>query len=279
MKIICIAILLFCSSLQGEILPSTTIDDVETHLEEGALILLNLAEVVLDTPTMLGSQAWRKYVRSRVEPAVHDALTLYVAKHVPFVLPENQTGALIARLQNEKRAVLGFTSRGRNEWYGTYVPDVDLMTKAWLQQVKVDFSQTELPVEWSHLQQDFSAYFHDGIIYTTNTLEKGELLASMLTSAHYSPSKIILVDDKIESLKSVEAHLQKLDVPFVGLAYSRPHPPFDPCTAHVQLIFWLMMGELLSDQEAFMAGLNYYPDMEPESFFKALVDLVLVNEN
>lgn len=272
------ALLVFFSLLQGEILTSNTTADIETHLEEGTLVLLNLAEVVLDTPTMLGSQAWRKYVRSRVEPAIHDAVTLYVAKHVPFVSPESQTGPLIAKLQNEKRTVLGFTSRGRNEWYSTFVPQVDQMTQSWLQQVKVDFSQTQLPPEWASLDRDFSAYFHDGIIYTTNTLEKGELLASMLTSAHYAPSKIILVDDKVDSLKSVENSLEKLAIPFVGLAYSRPHPPFDPCTAHVQLIFWMMMGELLSDQEAFFAGLNYYPDMEPESFFKALVDLVLANE-
>lgn len=101
--------------LQAEIIKTSRIEKTVQETPEGALILFNIAEVLMDTEMSLGTQAWRKYIRTRVNPQMHDEITLYVFKHVAPKTPEPQTAAIIAQLQKQGFPVLAFTSRGRHE--------------------------------------------------------------------------------------------------------------------------------------------------------------------
>ncbi|MGZ3632803.1 MAG: DUF2608 domain-containing protein [Parachlamydiaceae bacterium] len=278
MKLLVTALLLLLSSIQplsGEIIASSQIEEISSHVDDRTLIFFNIAEVLTNTETSLGSSSWRRYLRSRVDSNIHDLLTLYVFKHVPSKSADSQIPLLIQSLQEQGIAVLAFTSRGRNAWYSSNIQKIDLITEKVLFSLGLDFSKTTLPPELKNLSIAFSNYYHDGIIYAGNTLEKGALLEEILDTTNYRPSKIIFVDDKIDSLQGIEEALECLHIPFIGLAYEKTkisHQNFDPMIATIQLE-WLMLNQrLLSDEEALRLKNDMFSDIDPENYFRSLID-------
>ena len=228
----------------------------------------------MDTESSLGSQAWRKYIRTRVDPKLHDELTLFVFKNVPPKTPEAPTAGVVARLQKKGIPVFAFTSRGRHEWYSSQIPDVDLLTERLLGQIGIDFSLTKSPFSSPQKALAFSNFFHDGIIYATNSLEKGEVLEKFLDATDLHPSKIIFVDDKADSLATVEAEMKKRGIPMKGFAYSRTsltHANFDPMIASIQLDRLISSGKSLSDEEASQIKAQMDPQPDPEAYFQQVI--------
>lgn len=260
------SMLFFAGSLNAQIIKTTQIQDVKAEITDNTLVLFNIAEVLMDTETSLGTQAWRKFIRTRLDAKLHDEITLFVFENVPPKSPEPSIPELIKEFQAKGVTTFAFTSRGRHEWYTTQIPDIDLITEKLLRQIGIDFSKTKLNEKLSALPSLFGDYFHEGIIYTTNTKDKGELLREILEKTGYRPSKIVFVDDKVDSLISVENTLSKLNIPFVGYAYSRTakdHANFDPLVANIQLDWLIMHGRVLTDDQA--------TTIKNESFYK--VDL------
>lgn len=257
----------------------TNTNDITKVLREvdnrNTLVLLNLAGVVLDSEISLGSQPWRQYVRSRLSSHLHDELTFYVFKNVPSKAMQNDTAESIKTLQGKNIPILGFTSRGRHEWYNSQINGVDTVTESALNQIGVDFSKSRLPMELSDLDTIFGDYFHAGIIYGTNQYDKGELLETLFRITKYEPPKVVFVDDKLESLKSVEAAMKKENIAFVGFSYSRPieqQPKFDPMVANIQLDSLITSGKILSDEEARQMKIKFYSDTDPDLYFQQVVD-------
>ncbi len=261
------------ASDQSKIVTIDKIEEVETSSD--ALILFNIAEVLMDTETSLGTQAWRKYVRSRVDSKLHDALSLYVFKHVPPKSPEPAIPELIQKLQAQGAPVFAFTSRGRGEWYKTKIPGVDQLTEEMLKKIGIDFSKTALPSELAQIDLLFSAYYHEGIVYTTNSVDKGELLTALLEKTGYNPRQIIFVDDKADSLKSVAIAAEKKGIAFKGYAYTRTskdHKDFDPMIAHIQLDWLLSHNTLLSDAQAAEIKAKDHSETNHEAYFLQLIE-------
>lgn len=257
--------------LSADIIKINKIEPIEENIDDNTLVFFNIAEVLMDTESSLGSQAWRKYVRSRVDSKLHDALTLYVFKNVPPKIPEKETAQIIQRLQKKGVFVYAFTSRGRHEWYSTQVPDIDLLTEKLLRHVNVDFSQSRVPARLT----DFQDFFHDGIIYATNGYEKGEILSQFLDKAHLRPSKIVFVDDKADSLATVEKVLQEKGIPLKGYAYQKTsldHAQFDPMVANIQLDYLLSHGKVISDQEALALKSKLDPQLSHEDYFRQVIE-------
>lgn len=271
-----LGIIVCCLPLGADIVKTVKIEDVlSQEMDEKTLIFFNIAEVLMDTEASLGSQAWRKYLRSRVEPRLHDELTLFVFQHVPPKTPEIATADVLAHLQQRGLPVFAFTSRGRHEWYGTQVADVDLITEQLLRQIRIDFSQTSLPASFAHIDTVFGDYFHEGIIYATNAFDKGEMLVKFLDAANLYPSKIIFIDDKADSLKSVEEVLQERGIPLTGFAYSRTslnHAHFDPMIANIQLDWLISYGQSLTDEEADQMKALLDPQLDHEEYFHQIVE-------
>jgi hypothetical protein len=209
-----------------------------------------------------------------VTPQIHDELTLYVFNHVPAKTPELQTASVIAQLQEKGFPVLAFTSRGRHEWYGSQMEEIDQLTEEALCKIGIDFSHTKLPANFEKLHSDFGEYYHGGIIYATNAYEKGEILTKLLKDTNYFPSHIIFVDDKADSLETLKAAAEKMGVPFTGYAYSRTaknHAGFDPMIAHIQLDWLISYGQILSDQEAEQIKEDQFKEMDSEAYFFQLI--------
>lgn len=248
-----LSIFFLASSLSAQIIKTSNIQDIREEIVDNTLVLFNIAEVLMDTETSLGTQAWRKFIRVRLDSKIHDELSLFVFENIPPKSPESSIPELISELQSQGLITFAFTSRGRNEWYTSQIPNVDLITEKLLLQIGIDFSKTQLNKELLLLPSLFAEFYHEGVIYATNNKDKDELLLEILERTGYRPSKIVFVDDKVDSLISIEKTLNSLNIPFVGYAYSRTskdHANFDPFIANIQLDCLITYGQVLTDDEA-----------------------------
>lgn len=62
--------------------------------------------------------------------------------------------------------------------------------------------------------------FKHGIFFA-GSRDKGESLMTLLKACKYKPEVVIFVDDKIKNLKAVEKAVEKADIKFVGILYTR----------------------------------------------------------
>lgn len=268
-----LSIIFLIGSLNAQIIKTSNIQDIREEIVDNTLVLFNIAEVLMDTETSVGTQAWRKFIRVRLDSKLHDELSLFVFENVPPKSPQTSIPKLISELQSQEIMTLAFTSRGRNEWYTSQIPNIDLITEKLLLQIGIDFSQTHLNKELLLLPSLFSDFYHAGVIYATNTKDKGKLLLEILEKTGYRPSKIVFVDDKVDSLIAVEKTLNSLNIPFVGYAYSRTsqdHINFDPFVANIQLD-WLITFEVLTDDEANEIKNEQYLNIDLQQYFKEVI--------
>lgn len=262
------------SNVNAVIIKTTNIDEAREEITDDTLVLFNIAEVLMDTETSLGTQAWRKFIRTRLSSKLHDELTLFVFENVPPKSPETSIPELINELQAKGQVTFALTSRGRHEWYSSQIPDIDLITEELLLQIGIDFSQTQLPEELSLLPSLFEDYYHAGIIYATNSKDKSELLLEIFDKTGYRPSKVVFVDDKIDSLISIEKTFDNLNIPFVGYAYSRTaqnHADFDPVVANIQLDWLITAGQVLTDEEAIAIRDEQFSNVDLQTYFEEVV--------
>lgn len=261
--------------LSSEIITTNDIRIVPFRASNDSLVLFNIAEVLLNTETSLGTSAWRKYIRKRLTPKQHDLLTLLVAKEVPPKVVEKRTPLIIESFQRKNIVTLAFTSRGRHEWYTTQIPNIDLLTEDLLHKIGIDFSLTTLPDGLQILNDQFSDYYHAGIIYTTNDLDKSELLQRIFAATDYRPSSVILVDDKLENLESVQQAMHQLNIPFTGILYNRTaegSADFDPMVASIQLDILLSRNRVVNDNVAKKFKERKLKDVDPEIYFQQVID-------
>lgn len=260
------------------------IEQILPAIENDTLVLFNIAEVVMDSQTDLGTSAWRKYVRNKAPMCnkplpynIHDELTLLVARKVPSKAVETITPPLIEMLQRQGLPVLAFTSRGRTEWYTSEVQGVDQLTEDLMHELNVHFEASQLPTAFQDLENGpYSPYYHHGIIYA-NHMEKGEFLMQLLQDTGYLPAKIVFIDDKYDSLEGVEKVLQELGIPFEGFWYSRTthdHKNFSPMIAHIQLQSLIFEDQILSNEEAARIVNERYSDVDADQFFYDLLQRI-----
>lgn len=262
--------------LNAEIIQINNIDEIRSLIKENTLCLFDIDDTLIDNPSCLGSPPWRSWVRPQfanwqLEPAIFDALTLYIAKKAPYKAVESSTSALIADLQKEGVAAFGFTARGRSQWYGTDVAGVDKYTHAQLKRVGIDFSKSLIPAD---LVLDESFYY-DGIIFARH-IPKGELLDKLSINMNYIPQLIIFVDDRLEQIESVDAALEALGIPSFCCWYCRSaldRNDFNPLVSTIQLEYLLHRNTYLSDEDAAKLA-NESPNINPEAHLKEILNVI-----
>lgn len=270
------------TTANAEIIETKHVADILPSVEENTLVLFNIAEVLTDSEISLGSSPWRQYLRSkkatlpnRPNCSVHDALTWLVFNQVPHRPVEPNTPGLIKELQQDGIAVAAFTSRGKSEWYTTNVQGVDTITESVLASLDINFINSSLPFVFIQVEgSSFLAHYRNGIFYSDH-MEKGDFLKQLLQDSGHLPKNVVFVDDKLDSLKSVEAALNELNIPFQGFWYTRTkenYKNFSPMVAHVQLDVLIKEGKIVSDHEAQMIIDRQYPDVNPDVFFFELLE-------
>lgn len=270
--------LTFYPSLSSDIISTNEIQDIKPAIKSPkTLVLFNIAEVLTDTPTSLGSSPWRKYIRKKVTSQQHDKLTLHVFKFIPHKAVDDKTPTLIRELQENDYPVMAFTSRGRHEWYASQISDIDLLTEDVLMRMAIDFPQSTLPDSFQTLSSSFAAYYHNGIFYAGNSIEKGTFLAMILKETGYRPDLIIFIDDKEDSLQTVDKAMQSLGIPFLGVAYhktTQDHVDFDPMIANIQLDWLIFKNVILTDVQAAKIKSEQFSGVDPEAYFSDLINRI-----
>lgn len=276
--------LISCATLSALIIETHNIQDITPYIGQRSLILFNIAEVITDSTVSLGSSPWRKYIKSQtrnygddLQNRVHDTLTLMIAQKIQHRPVEAITPTLIDSLQKQGIAVAALTSRGRSEWYTTEVPGIDDLTEQMLKSMGIDFSLSKLPFLSSiDPNEELLNHYRNGIFYS-NHMDKGPFLLELLQASKYRPQNIIVIDDKRDSLESVERVMNELGLPFLGFWYRRTsldRHDFSPMVAHVQMQQLLDGKRVTNDKETISIIAESYPETDHNEFFLDLLGQV-----
>lgn len=261
------------TQLTATIIEIDQINQVEALVNKDAFVLFNVTEVLIDSPISLGSQGWRKYVRTKA-PEVHDKLSLYVASHVPNKTVEPTTAQLVTNLQQQGIIVSAITGRGREEWYHTQMMGIDLFTEGQLKNVNIDLISSQPPLSMAHIQA-LAPHFHRGIFYC-NHMDTGQFLVKLLQESDYHPSMIIYIDDKRKCLEPIEKTMKEAGIPFIGVVYKHAEERnklFSPMIANVQLAALLADKGILTDTDAAEIIQKNYAETDPDQYFLEILSL------
>jgi hypothetical protein len=263
---------------------------VKPYVTENTWVLLNIAEVLTDSQMDLGTSRWRKFIKKASENwegnsdyNVHDILSFLVFKKIPHKSVESNTPSIVSQWQEQEIVVMALTSRGRSQWYDTYIKKVDKLTNDVLKGIGFDFSKTILPDEFSGIKKSFRANYFKGIFYADN-VEKGDLIKDVLIETGYHPAKIVYMDDKMDSIEEMQAACETLGIPFAGFWNNSTvpkHRDFNPMIANIQLESLLFYDEILTNEQAaefLNSKLFPYHNMDPEQFFLELLDRIDFSE-
>lgn len=172
----------------------------------------------------------------------------------PKILP------FIRHLQCQKIPVIAFTAvmGGELDGFG----DVGKWRVDQLRELGLDFSSSFPKTHYLQLKKredkEFAPLFKSGVLFSARH-PKGEILKAFLEAIHFHPSKVILVDDRLEYLNSAEKTMIGMGIPFTGYHYRAVEKipvEYDEKVARFQLKHLARHGKWLSDEEVKKALYN-----------------------
>lgn len=179
-----------------------------------------------------------------------ELIPVLMVTHFPNQLTDPCLAPLIQKLQLSGTTVLGFTAADTS-----VIPDVGLFPN-WrtneLKRLGISFSPDSplvmsqvVPkdrIEFPQFPPVRGSYplYQEGILYCNVNPSKGDVLAAFLDHLNHTPSKIILVDDLLDNLVSVETELKKRDIPFHGIHY---HIQVDSTSSQIPEVEWNRIWE------------------------------------
>lgn len=241
------------------------------------MYFFDIDDTLFDTPTMLGSKAWRRYIVSATQDDTtknwHDILSLFIARNHPLETVETCTSRFVRELQRKRHLVFGLTARERNMWYDTPVNDIDLLTATQLESLGITFNYESRDKDLSNLTDD-PAYFRG--IFFADEEPKGRYLLKLFKNVSQLPKKVIFVDDKLNQVESVVEALQLLGIScecYLYTATDAKADTFNPLIANIQLYYFWMSGgkKILSDHEALLIA-KQYPEKNAEYYLRAVLN-------
>jgi len=241
---------------QAHIAEINSMNEILPEIRQDTLVLMDLDDTCITTVCMLGSSPCWDHFTKVLQSAQFDTWTTYgvifplvgkIIQSVPIKPIEDYTPHLIRSLQDQNIVVLSLTGRVKE---APYDPNFAFTTHSQLQKIGIDFSQSPMPPGLN--PQNPPKSFAYGIIFADHKL-KGPVLKKFLEEIHYHPAKVVMVEDMISHLESVEKSMNELDIPFTGFRYGRQdqvHAAFDPMIANLQLKALLTQGYIPTDEQA-----------------------------
>lgn len=243
-------------SLSAEVKEIDRIHEIANDVNQDTILLLDIDETLIESPIMLDGKAWRKYVSALLTkkygdekgPEIHDRITYFLGKNVPYIPVEASAPALIQDFQNNQVAVFGFTARGKDFWYDLPAPDGQEMGILHLEQGGFNFDVPYESVDQALLTH---VSFGQGVFFAYPIEDKGTLTLEVFSLASRLPSRVVFVDDKLTNVQAVDKALQQLGIASVCYYYTLANQrPFDPMVAYIQMEKLFCEGVILSDNEA-----------------------------
>jgi len=247
MKRIIIALCLIPAWVWAVTFESDRMEDILSHVDVETWVLIDIDNTLIESSMHLGSVQWRTHISEKAGDAGYNALEseaildkfwLFVQPFIPVRLVDPNAPAVIQNLQNLKIPVLALTARDSFELEHT---------QRQIDSVKVFFS-SGFP-EKILLPAAYPALHERGVIYCGEN-SKGAALVAFFQATSQIPKKVVFVDDKWEQVQKLEIELEKLNIDFVGVRFSRADErvkAFDPAIADLQ---WSLLPKIVTDDEA-----------------------------
>jgi hypothetical protein len=270
-----LANLLFADSFQdSHIFTIESLEQLPKSQPAKTIYFFDLDDTIFDSPYMLGSKAWRKYIQEATKNESenwHDIFTLFVAKNHPVSTVEAKTKQIVQDLQSNGFAVFGLTARERNIWYDMPMNGVDLLTVKQLASVGIQFDNCSIK-SLTHLKNN--AEYFQGIFFA-DIEPKGEYIFKLFKSAPQLPEKVIFIDDKLSQVESVASALNQLGIAYECYWYKitdQKAQKFNPLIANIQLYnLWISANKkILSDEEAALIA-KQHPEKDSNYYLHELL--------
>ena len=257
-----------------------SLSQISTHQPNQTLFLFDLDDTLFDSPYMVGSKAWRRYIADATKKIDgsenwHDIFSYFLAQNHPMKAVEEITSSFVRDLQR-KHVICGLTSRERKIWYDTPHDGVDSLTCGQLRSIDIDLNNGSLENVYPYLSTD-SEYFNG--VFFANQESKGNYLLHLFENAPQLPQKVIFIDDKPSQVKSVSDALIKLGIPhecYIYYATEEKGKQFDPLIANIQLFhLYASNGQtILSDQQAALIAKDN-PEKDADYYLQAAMEMAI----
>lgn len=202
------------------IIEASTFEIVFDYLKEGALLVLDLDNTLIESVYQYGSFQWGNHlVRSALQKgspmdqALDEVMPLWeYAQQLIEIKPiESSIFQWLNQVNELRTSTIALTGRS---------PQIAPITLEQLQKHGFCFSN------WSHIEKRFqevkieNVYLEKGVLFVGPRNNKGKVLKQFLHWQEKSFSQIIFLDDQISYLKQVEEIASELNLPYVGIRYS-----------------------------------------------------------
>lgn len=234
--------------LFGQIIESSKIRDVMSHVEEDTWVIIDVDNTLIESSVQFGSPQWREHIHKKARnlgydkqgaEAVLDQFWFFVQPFVPMRLVDPDTAQVVQELQKSHISVLALTARE---------PLEASHTSAQLDAVEVSL-QTPLFPELLKLSSDHPALLHKGVIYCGDNT-KSEALMAFFNAVGRMPKKIVFIDDKLAQVTELQKTVEEVGIEFVGIRFSatdQRYQSFDGDVADLQFSF---LPKIIPDEEA-----------------------------
>lgn len=239
----------YVAILSGEILEIHEMKQLLPYIEEGAFVVFDIDNTLIEPVQELGNDQWFRYRKKTYissgcskEEALEKTLREWSAiQNVTEVqLAEEGIDQIIEHLQIQNIPMIGLTTRGLG---------VSTLTVQQLKSVNIDLLTTAPTKEEFYFKNGRGVLFRGGILFTAAT-HKGEALKRFLEEAEFLPSKVIFVNDKYSHIVPVEEVCEELGIPFVGLRYGFLDQKVRNFREQVAKVQYYFFGHILSDEAA-----------------------------
>lgn len=270
-NILSILLSLLPFTLLAGIIQINSLSQVTCDSPPSTLYFFDIDDTLIDSPSMLGSKAWRRSLINSVPDELIDTLTLFVAQHYPVDAVEGYASCLIEKLQKLGFGVFGLTARERNIWYYTPIEGVDALTIAQLKSAEIYLDSADLEKNYPSLIA--APEYYEGVFFA-DIEQKGTYLTKLFQISGERPAKVVFIDDKFIQAESVAQALDLLGIENECYWYTRTDSkPFHPLIASIQLFYlWFSGGkQAISDVVAAeIAELN--PEKSAEDYLAAVLE-------
>lgn len=267
MRLVSMVVILFGGISLGVVKETNSMTEALSGVDSGTLVIFDIDNTIIETVQTVASDQWEEYLHKKyrqelektgMSPQAAEKTSKQrsfsewkQAQKLTEVKPvEPTTPDLIGRLQKKGITVMGLTARP---------VDMSPTTLKQLASVQVDMGRTgihksDVKVDDAD-EVDFRSQYVGGILFVGHQKKGPTLVKFLMDKIHYSPKRIVFIDDKKRNVDSVEQALVDLKKRIPGLehisyrygAADATVAAFRPDIAELQ---FKHISNLLSDPEA-----------------------------
>jgi hypothetical protein len=251
MRYIVLVLFAICSfsNAWGDIRETPTIETLLSSVDQDTLVVVDIDNTLFAPVQTLGTDEWFYYYLQKLkkegmpaQKAIEKAKDLWIAIQSSSDIStlEDKTPHVINQLQNDKFIVMAMSTR-----------DVSYADVTLRQLISLGINMKKAAPSFNTFTVEGvdRVLFRDGVLFTSNN-HKGKALLAFLKQLHFTPKKIVFINDKESPLKEVEEIVEPQGIKFLGLRYSKADERvknFRPDLADIELQFF---GKVLSDEAA-----------------------------